>query len=225
MDIPENDLPLFPLNTVLFPQARLPLHIFEARYREMINRCLRDNLAFGVVLIKEGVEVGGAAIPHAVGTLAHIVDVEPLADGRMNIVVKGVARFKLLESFSTRAYMTGRIELLADEVGAGDALVTTHAHAARSFGQFLRTAQAVGSSTDAEPADALTLPDDPTVLSYVIASVLPINNQDKQTLLETPTTAARLSREITLLHREMEILRLVSQPVQRARDQGTFSLN
>src|SRR3972149_2341330 len=100
MKIPEKDFPLFPLNTVLFPQARLPLYIFEDRYREMINRCLDEDLAFGVLLIKEGSEVGGAAVPHSIGAAARIVDVARAEDGRMNIGVIGVTRFKLLEQSS-----------------------------------------------------------------------------------------------------------------------------
>ena len=75
------EMPLFPLNVVLFPGMALPLHIFEPRYREMINRCLDENLAFGVVLIKEGPEVGGDALPRRVGTAARIVKVDRQPDG------------------------------------------------------------------------------------------------------------------------------------------------
>src|SRR4051812_43493059 len=95
LPVPE-ELPLFPLNTVLFPGMPLPLHIFESRYREMITVCSRDERPFGVVLIREGQEVGEPAEPFTVGTMARIVGVDRLPDGRMNIVTVGTQRFRLL---------------------------------------------------------------------------------------------------------------------------------
>ena len=74
MKILENDFPIFPLSAVLFPQARIPLYIFEPRYREMIKRCVDEDLAFGVAFIKEGVEVGAPAKTHSIGTVARIVE-------------------------------------------------------------------------------------------------------------------------------------------------------
>ena len=225
MKILQDDLPLFPLNTVLFPQAHLPLHIFEPRYREMIERCLKENLAFGIALIKEGSEVGGLAIPHTVGTIAHIIDVTRLADDRLNIVVKGVTRFKLRAHSTARAYLTGQIELLPDDIVEPATVAVAQTYALQLFERFLRVAHAL-STSDAETASPdLNLPTDPTALSYLIASVLPISNRDKQTLLQIPTTAARLRRELPILEREMELLRLLATPSDTVRDQGTFSLN
>ncbi len=225
MEIPENDLPLFPLNTVLFPQARLSLQIFEARYREMIERCLQENLAFGVVLIKEGVEVGGDATPYQVGTLAHIIDVERLADGRMNIIVKGLARFKLLGQSRARSYLTGQIELLRDEnESAGDGELVKD-KAARLFEVYLTAVQSLNQSEKSEGEGDLDLPQDAVALSYLIASILPINTQDKQMLLEIPTAMPRLRREIPIIQREMQLLHLISENKDRLVDQGSFSLN
>src|SRR5205814_5524803 len=84
---------LFPLNTVLFPGMPLPLHIFEERYKLMIGRCLEEERPFGVVLIQSGPEVGGTAVPHRVGTTAHIAAVRRLDDGRMNLIAIGQERF------------------------------------------------------------------------------------------------------------------------------------
>ena len=92
---PQQTIPLFPLNVVLFPGGFLPLHIFEERYKLMIQRCLDDESEFGVVLIKSGLEVGGNAEPHAVGTAARIVNVKKEEDGRMNIMVTGRERFRI----------------------------------------------------------------------------------------------------------------------------------
>src|SRR5882672_7382750 len=103
-------LPLFPLNTVLFPGMSLPLHIFEERYRQMINACISQNAPFGVVLIESGREVGSPATPHAIGTSAHIAGVERMADGRLHIEVVGQQRFHILSLHYDEAYLTGTIE-------------------------------------------------------------------------------------------------------------------
>jgi hypothetical protein len=103
-------LPLFPLHTVLFPGMLLPLHIFEPRYRKMINECLDGNRPFGVALIAQGPEVGGRAEPHAVGTWALISRVERQPDGRMSIEAVGQERFRILRLHDDEDYLTGTVE-------------------------------------------------------------------------------------------------------------------
>jgi Lon protease-like protein len=221
----ERELPLFLLNTVLFPQARLPLHIFESRYREMIGRCLKEDLAFGVVLIKEGDEVGAPATPHEIGTLARIIDVARLADGRMNIIVAGITRFKLLEKLTEHTYLTGRIQLLPDENVDLKKTERTAQRAAQLFREYANAIRAIAESEEDQDKEELQLPKDQTVLSYSIAASLPISMADKQVLLATPTTHQRLRREMAFLERELELLRLVSEKSEHIRDQGSFSLN
>ena len=148
MKILESDFPLFPLNTVLFPQARLPLQIFEPRYREMIDRCLKEDLAFGVLLIKEGAEVGGPATPYQIGTVARIVDSARSPDGKMNIVVAGIMRFKLLEQFNDHSYMTGRIELLADENINLNVVERDARHVTQAFKDYVALVRRVASFDD-----------------------------------------------------------------------------
>ena len=92
---PSNTLPLFPLNTVLFPGEKLRLHIFEKHYQTMIKKCVTNSTPFGVVLIKHGNEVGNTAIPHDIGTSARIDNIETLSDGRMNISTHGENRFAI----------------------------------------------------------------------------------------------------------------------------------
>lgn len=223
MKILDNGLPLFPLNTVLFPQARLPLHIFEPRYREMIARCLDDDLAFGVLLIKAGVEVGGPAIPYAVGTIAQITDLTRLPDGRMNLTALGVTRFQLLEQFDTHAYATGRIVLLPDQRVDETHTQSVTADVRRWFTEYVRAIRQV--SEPDRVATAFNLPDDPTALSYIVAAVLPIAAVEKQRLLEVSTTHERLQRELNLLRREIELLKTMLEKLPRLPDQGLFSLN
>ena len=224
MKILESDLPLFPLNTVLFPQARLPLHIFEPRYRELIDRCLQEDLAFGVMLIRKGSEVGAAATPHEIGTIARIVDAARLADGRMNIIVAGITRFKLMAQSTVHPYLSGRIELLPDENVDLRQVERAAQRATRLFKEYAKAFRSI-ADVDEEEKEELELPKDPTVLSYSIAASLPISMSDKQVLLAIPTAIQRLRREAEYLERELQLLRLVTEKSEQLRDQGTFSLN
>ena len=102
------ELPLFPLNTTLFPGGTLPLHIFEPRYRAMTRRCLEGDERFGVVLIAEGPEVGGRAVPHLVGTVARIALAETLEGGRYNLMTTGERRFAIKRTWLDPAgYLVG----------------------------------------------------------------------------------------------------------------------
>jgi Lon protease-like protein len=107
-------LPLFPLQTVLFPSGRLTLKVFEARYMDMVSACLRQGTGFGVCLIAAGSEVGEAAVPHTVGTEARIVSADMSSVGMMEIVVGGERRFRLLDhSVGKGQLLTGEVEWLA----------------------------------------------------------------------------------------------------------------
>src|SRR3990172_1239116 len=111
-EAPALELPLFPLNAVLFPGATLPLHIFEERYKQMIRHCLEEKTPFGVMLIRKGNEVGEPAEPFAVGTTAHIARAEHLQEGRMNLICLGGQRFRLLKTLRSEPYLVGEVEAL-----------------------------------------------------------------------------------------------------------------
>ena len=117
MSAEERSLPLFPLNTVLFPNASLPLQIFEERYKLMMQHCLDGDSKFGVVLIKTGSEVGEPAVPYSTGTLAHIVQVNRVRDDRMFISVTGRRRLNIKNIIQYRPYLAAQVELLEDESG------------------------------------------------------------------------------------------------------------
>ena len=106
------DLPLFPLNVVLYPGMSLPLRVFEERYKQMMNRCLEGDMTFGVVLIKSGKEVGGAAMPFEIGTVARIMDVVPQGGGRMLVSAVGEEVFRIVNIQQITPYMVGSIEVL-----------------------------------------------------------------------------------------------------------------
>ena len=108
-------VPLFPLNTVLFPGGPLPLRIFEARYLQMVSDCVKNDAPFGVLLIREGGEVG-TATTHDVGTLARIIDWYQGSDGLLGVTALGERRFRVLSSHAEpNGLSIGDIEVLPDE--------------------------------------------------------------------------------------------------------------
>jgi Lon protease-like protein len=110
------DLPLFPLQSVLFPGGRLPLRIFEQRYMDMAKVCLRDGSPFGVCLIREGGEVGAPALPEDVGCLARIADWDMPQLGVLQVMARGERRFRLCERrVQADGLARARVELLAEE--------------------------------------------------------------------------------------------------------------
>jgi Lon protease-like protein len=111
-----NWLPLFPLKAVLFPDGILPLKVFETRYIDMVRECMKDNKPFGVVLIKSGQEVGSAAEPEAIGTLAHIIDWDMPELGVMMLNTRGGGRFHILETrVLADQRLEARIEMIATD--------------------------------------------------------------------------------------------------------------
>jgi len=115
----EADLPLFPLQSVLFPGGRLPLRVFEQRYMDMAKVCLRDGSPFGVCLIREGGEVGAPALPMEVGCLARIAAWDMPQLGVLQVVARGERRFRILERrLQADGLARARVELLAEETDA-----------------------------------------------------------------------------------------------------------
>ena len=192
-------LPLFPLNTVLFPSDALPLQIFEERYKQMMQDCLDSDSRFGVVLIKAGSEVGEPAIPHSTGTVAHIIQVNRVEDGRMFISVAGQQRFVIKEITQHRPYMAAQVELLGDELD--EDIPPTEMQAIRQVvNEHVRLSLGLRGGWVREAR----APSDPAALSYYIAGLLPVGPQEKQALLEEPTVSKRLEAELDLLRREVE---------------------
>ena len=202
MSSPERRLPLFPLNTVLFPNATLPLQIFEERYKLMMQHCLDDDSRFGVVLIEAGTEVGEPAIPHPFGTVAQIVQVNRVSGGRMFISVIGQQRFQIQDITQYRPYMAAQVRLLEDDEEAW--VPPTEMEAIRTAAS--DHIRLVIGLRGGWVRDTKT-PSDPPELSYFIAGMLQIGAQEKEALLEEPSTARRLEVELDLLRRETEPLK------------------
>jgi hypothetical protein len=191
------DLPVFPLNTVLFPGGRLPLRIFEQRYMEMAKACLRDNTPFGVCLIREGAEVlsgdtAAPAVPASIGCLARIADWDMPQLGVLHVVARGERRFRILER-RTQADGLARadVELLPEETDA--AVPESCARCARLLEHLLEQQPALFES----PSRL----DSSTWVSARLAEVLPLPLQEKQKLLELADGAERLEHLNSLLAR------------------------
>jgi Lon protease-like protein len=215
------EMPLFPLNTVLFPGMPLPLHIFEPRYREMIAVCSRDERPFGVVLIKDGQEVGEAAEPFTVGTMARIVGVDRLPDGRLNIMTIGTQRFRLLEHFADRkSYLVGEVEPLKDDSTPTEVLQEL-AKEVGTLGQRYAALVQTASEHDLVP---LQLPGDAEEISYTIGAGLHIRNEERQHLLELVSTTARLGAEKQILQREIQLIEELLKH-RKSGNSGSFSRN
>lgn len=195
------ELPLFPLNVVLFPGMPLPLHIFEERYKKMIGDCIDAQQPFGVVLIREGPEVGGGAIPFRMGTSARIVQVERLDDGRMNLLTQGERRFQVVEITQQMPHVVGQVEFL--EEPAGDTSPATISEVGEEYSTYLGHLSALTGGWSARDNP----PQDPVTLSYAVAGSLDLPNDVRQTVLEAPTASQRLERLLPLLTKGNEILK------------------
>lgn len=215
------ELPLFPLNTVLFPGMPLQLHIFEERYKRMIQLCLDQREPFGVVLIRHGREANGPlAEPHYVGCTARIIEVEPLSEGRMNIVALGQQRFRVLSLSYEQPYLVGKVELYPMEA--------LEAHSLAEKGRILlpwvkRYMEILTKASDAD-LDPEHLPTDPLVLAYLAAVLLQVPPDQKQRLLASAQATDLLSNIHDIYRREVALLqRLLS--VENIENTGNISLN
>lgn len=198
------ELPLFPLNVVLYPGMFLPLHIFEDRYRTMIGNCLQYKQPFGVVLIKEGSEVGAPATPEQIGTTARILDSAQLESGRLNILTRGDRRFQILKVLREEPYLVGRIRLLDDKVGDDAA---EKADIARVE---FETFQSRFARLTGEAAKDVAPTDEATELSFSIAakisSCVKLPAETRQYWLAINDAEARLETLIPTLQKLNEAL-------------------
>ena len=195
-------LPLFPLGTVLFPGMPLPLHIFEPRYRQLMEDHGDATPAFGVALIKGAREPGRDWEAHAVGTASTIVERRWRHDGRWDLVVEGQRRFRALHVDSSRAYDVATVEWLDDPAGdateAGALLEVVSAQFQRYVSGVTRLTRRRFTGVD--------LVEDPVHASYDLASRLPLHTWERQRLLEAETAVERLTELSLIVERELALL-------------------
>jgi uncharacterized protein len=238
------EIPLFPLHQVLCPGIVLPLHIFEDRYRAMTRHCLDTGEPFGVVLIRDGREVGtkGVATLAGVGAFAEIREAGRYPDGRYDVLAAATGRFAIDSVDAQREpYLVAEVTPLDDEVGDEGRAERLAARAIQRFVRYLDLMRArdgessevldirveieatVGEpdddidrsaaaepelTSDAEPPTRrdLDIPDDPTVLSYLLSGIVQVELPRRQALLEAETTVERLEGLVALLERELILL-------------------
>jgi Lon protease-like protein len=197
------ELGLFPLGIVLLPTERVPLHIFEPRYRELIGECLDDDVEFGLVYADEdGVR--------EVGTRARVAEVlERFDDGRLNIVIEGGERFRVEKLTRGRSFMTAEVVPVEDEPGVASAEA-----AGRAAGSFRALATLAGAEPD-EPDESSP------ILSYELAAQVELAPDAKQGLLESVSEAERLERVAELLDGARKLLIAARELGERAKQNGS----
>ena len=204
-------LPIFPLNTVVFPGVALPLHVFEDRYRALVHHLLtisdKSMRLFGIVAIREGYEVGtppsSVQSVHRVGCVVQMTSVEPIEDGRFHIEVVGRQRLRLDALDTSGSFLVGDIETLAEHTPGGSRGGTVAEEAERTretFEEYRRRLSLMrgGTVLDGE------MPKDPQYLSYSLAATCLLTLQERQALLEAETSLDRL---IMLRHALVEEMR------------------
>jgi uncharacterized protein len=201
------EVPLFPLNSVVFPGVVTPLHIFEERYRALVRELVGIETVFdrvfGIIAIREGYEVGdhGMQSAHRVGTLVQLTEVEPYDDGRFDIQVIGRQRLRVTESDNSGPFLRGEVDLLPDSEEP-EAL----AEAQRTMSTFEVYREAL-SEMRGGPVLAGELPSDPAYLSYALASTCLLTLPQRQALLEADSAKERLGMLRRTLHEEMRAMR------------------
>jgi Lon protease-like protein len=200
------ELGLFPLPLVLVPTERIPLHIFEPRYRELVGQCIEDGEEFGLVL------AAGDGAVHEIGTRAAVAQVlEELPDGRLNIVVEGGERFRLLELTGGRAFATAVVEEVVDDDDPPDESDTE-----RALDLFGRLAETAGADVDT-PARQSPL------LDFELAARVDFGVDAKQELLSSTSPRERMAKLVQLLETALESVRLERELQQRAAGNGKVS--
>ena len=178
------NIPLFPLHTVLYPHGHLPLRIFEPRYVDMISECLKTNSGFGVCLIKQGAETGPAATCFNIGTYAEIVDFSRQTNGLLTITIQGKRRLRVLQTaVRSNNLLIGDIDWIASNESEEDLeeyqlLKELYQHIVENYDTLYTYEERESVS--------------PVVLSYRLAEFLPFDNNIKQEILETDRVKARL---------------------------------
>jgi Lon protease-like protein len=202
--VPEQ-LPIFPLNTVMFPGVTVPLHVFEDRYRALVHHLLtipdKTLRVFGIVAIREGFEVGqhGVQSVHRVGCVVQMTSVEPYEDGRFDIEVVGRQRLRIDSMDTSGEYLVGEVELLGEQRSPEE----DPAEAARTLTTFEEYRRRLSEMRGGPVLDG-DMPTDPEYLSYSLAATCLLTLQERQSLLEADSSLERL---ILLRHALLEEMR------------------
>ena len=216
------ELPLFPLNTVLFPGMPLNLYIFEERYKTMMNNCIKKREPFGVVLIaNEAPDTSRHAKPHHIGCTAQITQVQPLGNGEMNITAIGRDRFQVISLLQDTPYLIADIESYPLPQSFHN---HTHAKAKTLKTWINRYLQLLRQLNQTE-LDPSRLPENPLSLGYLSAVILQIPADVKQNLLAIHDPDLFLEESLKLYRRECAILKATLYPPENIIYHDRYSLS
>lgn len=199
-------IPLFPLNVVLYPGMLMPLHIFEPRYRAMIDNTMQESQSFAIALIDAGEQEGDLDVtPKAIGTVAQIAQLRHLDPEKMNVWVVGDEKVEILDYHRTADnYLMARVRVLQDDASSVTKCVPQLDSLHQMFDEYITLKLKLN---DRAPDEIdYDLSGEPETMSYQIASLLDISLAEKQMLLELSSVVERLTREAEILAREMEQL-------------------
>jgi Lon protease-like protein len=214
------ELPLFPLNVVLFPGMPLSLHIFEDRYKLLIGKCIQERQPFGVVLIKKGIEaLGPLAEPYQVGCTAYVNQVERLEQGHMNINAIGNQRFRIQSLDHSLPYLVGKV----DRYPLVDSNQTGQRQAADRLRPWLIRYLSILPEVEDMAIEQHLLPKEPVPLAYLAATLLQVPLDQKQDLLAAEYAKPLLDELYDIYRREIALVKVMRQ--QPVADEGFFSLN
>lgn len=206
-------LPLFPLpNAVLLPKTLLPLHVFEPRYRELVRDAIASDQRIGIVLLRPGWEADyfGAPPVHEIGTVGMIEEVVELDDGKYNIVLSGVGRFRIVEQGSTQPYRIARVVAAPQRRSSGSVTAQRRDMLAHIAASYLRHLPEIGGTLELSNASL-------EVLTNLLVSALPLPPETRQEFLEMDSLAGRADRFAALLLQRLEALAVLA-PFRRAAD-------
>jgi Lon protease-like protein len=198
------EIPLFPLPLVLFPQVVVPLHIFEERYRSMINRCIEESGTFGIVLIPPGTSTESESTIRRVGVTARVIQFDRIEDGRINIMAAGETRFRILEFTSSKPHWAAKVEFFEDDRESEEELQDSYNNVVHFYREIHRlAAQLRGLDFNIEE---VKIPVSPATLTHMVSFVLDIDPEAKQALLEMTSVEGRLKTLTVHLEETMQRL-------------------
>lgn len=215
------EIPIFPLNTVLFPGMPLHLHIFEERYKVMMQYVLAGDRRLGIVLIKNGLEAfGPLALPHKIGCTARVTHVDHLKDGRMNLTAIGENRFQILTLSQDRPYLYGSVENIPLDQPISLEVERKIILLRASLKAYLKLISEVNNSSESGPDQIeflqLDLPEDANSLLFMACAILQIPAAEKQPILELLSSIEIVSYLVRIYKRELSVNRALQKTSDEA---------
>lgn len=186
-------IPLFPLNSILFPKGRISLQIFESRYVDMIRQCLKDQGGFGIVLIETGSEVAKPGVKldiHRIGTYSKVVDWNQLPNGLLGITAEGQTTFKIIESWREENDLC-RAEVVYRDF---DSVESDPVDVGEQFQEYVELLQGLSKHPAIEDLNLEISFENLREIAWRLSELLPISNRDKQSLLELSDPFDRLEQ-------------------------------